>query len=385
MKLLIIILFMAYVLIKLFKVAVRKINFSSPFSGDYRDVDPNLMGSVNEFSLLNGDIDDDDADDDDSTGDPLGDLIGDVIAMSNETDPNDFISGDLDSEYKNAQFTPADFGYGGIFSKLKSKKKKEAAKKGQKVSTASLVNLAKSAQAQMSTADKVGLKPNLVLNKLASNVLKSGKDLSTIEKDLNAAKLIAGTPGGATSKFDFARIFVTGGMIKITETNLKIPGAILAETNSFWKINYPGLSRSMTINAPANGTVTFSFVEPTAQQITKVFAIFIMLNAPILTEVQNAEIGLRVTGVLNNGGSLNYTKDRIALFTNPNDRSCLIGILPTVEIKQSLYTIPLATPSTADPLVVELTGVPEKTSCVCRLAGLDSSEYLAYERMVGLK
>jgi len=368
-----------YASLKLVKSTVNR-----AFTGDYNAINARNIGDLDDVDYLMGDFDNDSDVDDDDDDSSIGDVIGDITRINNNTDPNDFISGDLDSELQSARFNVGDFMNGGPLKKLRDKKKAKQAKKGKPFNSAPFQKLATDVTNQTKSVDKVGLPQNLAVQKLITNAVRSNQNVNEIEKAVQEVKMLSNTPGGVTSKLEFSRSFITGGAIKISQTNLKISGLNLATAISFWQINYPGLSRSDVQLAPSTGIVTHSFAVPTAGQVTRVLGIFIMLNAPLLSEIQNAEIGITITGVLANGSALNYTGDRMAIFTNNADRKTLIGFIPTIEIKQSLYVTPLETPTALNPIVVTLTGVPEKTSSVCRLAGLDSSEWAAYKNMVGV-
>lgn len=351
---------------------------SHAFEGDYQIADPTSIRPIESVSLLNGDFDDDY---DDYEDDPLGDVFGDITRLSASTDPNDFISGDIDAERQNSMFQPSDFAEGGFFQKVFKKKSKSAAAKGKSASTKSINTLAKNVLNK--EKGKFGFPQDLVKSKMLSNVIREDKPVDEISNNISTLKTLSNSPGALTAKFDFARLVVTGGEIRITQTNLKIPGQNLATAINIWQLNYPGLSRSSVQIAPSSGILTFLFEGPTPPEITTAFAIFIMLTAPVLKSIKGAEIGLSITGTLTNGTTLSYTKDRVAIFTTNEDKT-LICYLPTVEIKQSLYAVPFASPTTPLPITVSMTGLPEGSNAVVRLAGVDSSEFADYKKMIGV-
>lgn len=371
-----------------FKLNVKSSPRWQRFEGDYQIADPNFISPMTRVSLLDGDPDDDSDDDEEASslfGDPLGDILGDVTRLSTSSDPNDFISGDIDDEYENANLQDSDFAEGGFFKNVAKKIGRGSKRFGKAALTGGLSEMINAVNKKKAKEkDKFGFKPNLVSTKAMTNAIRKDKDINKSINSLKEVSILAQTSGALTAKFDFSRVVVTGGEMRITQTNLKIPGHNLATAINIWQLNYPGLSRSSVQIAPVSGILSFPFIEPTAPEITTALSIFIMITAPLLKEIKGAEIGLTVTGTLTNGSVLTYNKDRIAIFTT-DDRKTLIAVMPTVEIKQSLYVIPFQSPTTPLPITVAFTGLPEGSNVVVRLAGFDSAEFSSYKEMIGVK
>jgi hypothetical protein len=408
MKTLLLIILLAIVATADFVRSKRQSN-PVPFEGD---IDPDTLGEIEAINALAGDIDDDYEDDDDLEGD-LGyegdpddddddydydeteDVLGDILSgdvVFDDVDPNTFMSGDVDDEEADSTFDMGDFGEGGFFNKIFRRKKKRSRRSSRGRSKRS--SYRRTAPRYASTIRKfyppqkttaVGFHRNLVARKMAKRIVRSKGSMSRKMTQLKQLQTMANTPGALTAKFNFSRIAVTGGTIKISETDLKIPGDNLATAVKLWELYSPGRSRSITQNASATGTLSFVFTEPSGEELSKVLPIFMYLQAANLTKVHFAEMGLSITGKDINGNALSFTKDRIALFTHPEQKQTTVAFIPTKQIKQILYASQFNSPTTADPITVTLTGLPEGTNVTVRLAGNDTKDWVDYKKMIGLQ
>jgi len=351
-------------------------NNKPTFLGDYRTIDPSFQNAINKVNILSGDTGYDDDDNDEGQENAIS-SVGDI---SNDSDPNDFLSGDVDLEYESSQLAEGDFLEGGVLKKMFNRKKKA----GRNVS-ATAFN--KTANQVLTNQSKIlgGVFPkNLVAQKELRKIVDSGESQDVIEAKITQLAASNKVSGAITENMQVSRIVVSGGLIKIAETLLKIPGSNLVNAVKLYEAQYPGLSRTFTAIAPSTGLVSAPFAAPTGQDVTKIIGIFIIITAPPLTRVTDAEIGITITGKINTV-TVTYSKDRISLFRDGGNKT-LIAILPTLTVRQSLYVVPYDVPA-ADPndLQIDLSGVPEGSNVVVRLPGVDSTEWGDYKAMFGLK
>lgn len=346
------ILFLLSISLLMFAVlkVIRKRNNAQSFSfeGDV-DYNPGEIQALRKLSALAGDIEDGDYDID---GDI--DALQTALTISGAGSKSVF-GGDID-DIEDA-IEDDDF-QGGLFSKLKKRRAEKKAK-------------------------KVGFKPNLIARKAVADVLKTETKIPTAVAKINQINAVAKTPGAILATVDVAKVQVTGGRVKQSETDLKIPGINFSHAVVLWEQYYPGLSRSTTqVSAGAN--LTYTFVEPSAGDVTQVQVILITLAGNELNKIKSAEMTLSVTGKATDATVMASTRDRIELFTNDSVQLTTIVYIPTKKIKETLFAVPYASPTTADPIVVVLGGVPTGVSATVRLAGIDSEDWKSYKAMVGL-
>lgn len=357
---------------------IRMSGFKSAFMGDWRSINPSSINSISRVNSLQGDpisgdysqMEDDDYEDDD--------LIGDA-GFGNKTDSSDFVSGDIDKEWDNSRLTEGDFIEGGFFNRAASRKKAS----GKSVNPA---NYAKAATTLLKRTQqkKATFPQNLLLEKDQRKILDSNASVESKQAALATTQAISQVPGALAATKEFARIAVVGGEIKIAETLLKIPGQQLIDAIRLYESQYPGLSRSTSQITPASGILAFPFPAPTGKEVTKVLAVFVKVTSPELKKITGAEISISLGGKINTVAAT-WTRDKIALFTG-NAVETSIMMIPTVEVRASLYAIPFDVPA-ADPndIQIDFTGLPEGSNVVVRLCGIDSSEFSEYKAMLGLR
>lgn len=321
------------------------------FEGDISSMQPSDIAALRKLQELSGDFDEDLA----LNGDIYEPLAG-ALSLDN-SDNRSALWGDID-EIEESIENDDDVAEGALFKKLKARR---AAKK----------------------AKKSGFQPNLLGRKAIADVLKKETSVPVATAKINQIQALSQTPGALLSSTDVSKIQVTGGKMKQTETDLLIKGSNFANAVVLWSQYYPGLSRATTqVSAGAN--LTYTFVEPAAGEVTQVQVAIITLAGNDLNKIKNAEMSITTTGLGTDGVAIATTRDRVELFTDEKTQKTVIVFIPTKKIKEELFAVPWASPTTANPITIVLGGVPTGVNATVRLSGIDDEDWKSYKRMVGL-
>lgn len=315
--------------------------------GDPTVFDPSSINQLRQLEALAGDLEDDES----------MDVLYGALDITNESSKS-VLTGDID-DIEDAIDDDDYVAEGALFKRFKQRR------------------------ADRKAARKAGFKPNLLKRQAIANILKKETKVPNAIQKINQIEAASRTPGALLASTDVAPLQVTGGKIKQSETDLLIPGKNFANAITLWEQYYPGLSRSLT-QISAGSLLTYTFIEPAAGEVTQVQVIIVTLAGSDISKLRFAEIGLDVSGDGTDGVAITRTRERVESFTSDDVAKTAMVIIPFKRIKETLFAVPYASPTTAKPLVVKLAGVPTGVSATVRLSGMDDEDWKSYKAMVGL-
>lgn len=223
---------------------------------------------------------------------------------------------------------------------------------------------------------------NLIANQSKSNVLKTATDAKDAVLKLNQVNAISQMPGALIAGARIPRVQVIGGSIKQRWTDAKYAGDNFASGIENWELDYPGLTRAKSLTS-TGADLTFSFVEPGSDEVSRVIPIIIVFVSSTLNAAP-AEVGVTVDGEDLADVQMMFTRDRVALFSDKGLMKTTMILFPAKKLKEELFINQFKSPTTAKPLVITLAGVPTGVSATVKLAGMDDEEWLDYKKMMGL-
>lgn len=201
---------------------------------------------------------------------------------------------------------------------------------------------------------------------------------------------LARVSSSLVSKIKCSPIFVTGGMVKITPTDLKMSGGFLAAVHRDWWITWPGLSVTKTF-VSTGADIVISFGTSAAEEIKRALPFIISFAAADLTRIREAEVTITATGKLQNGDVFNLRRTSMTLFTTPVEAmsqgtlfKTLMVLFPFIVQKQYLYPSPVLLDD-ANPFVITISGVPTGVQVIARAASVDSDDWRSFKNMISLE
>lgn len=215
----------------------------------------------------------------------------------------------------------------------------------------------------------------------ANSLLATGKKPTPAQK--TAVSVIKTIPGAVLSTKVLSPLIINKGMINNAPTRSMLQGSSFVETIRRFETQYPGTTRTQILPA-ATTNPSFVFAAPTVAEGGNVLyapVIFIQLATQRQFSVANAEVRFSISGV-NEAGSPVDSRQWTILLSQALD-SCFFAFVPFIEISSTIYPA-IVKASAADPLTVNLYGVPSNTNVRVLLPGPDSSQYQFFKGGFGI-
>lgn len=210
---------------------------------------------------------------------------------------------------------------------------------------------------------------------------RGGKKITASQK--TAVSVIKSIPGAMLATKVLSPLIINKGLINNAPTRSMLQGSSFVETIRRYETQYPGTTRTQILAAaPVNPTFVFS--APTAAEGGGTLycpVIFVQISTQRQFAVSSPEIRFAIVGV--NEATSPVDARQWTILLSESLESCFFAFVPFIEISSTIYPA-IVQASAANPLTINMYGIPTNTNVRIVLPGPDSSQYQFFKQGFGI-